>query len=374
MKHFLFFIVGALSFSFSAGAEVESHKLVQDWVVKMDAPQDVSEEVTRFFVGGISSDAESFVVSGEAAYVSSRSVLSGQPIWKTALAGESQASWHVSGDQIFGADSKGFAYAIDRQSGDILWERRTRGMFFAEPIADEERVYILNSQGSLVALNRGTGEWLWQQGDTESSLFNLISRHGLSFFEGRILAGFPSGVLQAYRPGTGERLWTDSFSSLGVDSLGLNDLKALQAEGAYLAASSYAGNLRLWKAQAGSRRLLWDKQQSLHTAPFIDSEASRIYVSDREGRLQSYELDSGFSNWEFQLPRGLATQAAVKEDRIWFGSTSGEVYVLNREGEVLASLPSLGSAILNSPVLVDKNTALVVTTKGILRKIRLVNL
>jgi outer membrane protein assembly factor BamB len=230
----------------------------------------------------------------------------------------------------------------------------------------------MNTQGQLVALARNTGEWVWQQSDVEPSLFSLISRHGLQFFEGRLLAGFPSGKLQAHQPETGLRLWTDNFSMVGVDGLGLNDLRALETRGDYLVASSYGGDLRVWKSQAGSRRLLWEKSQSLHTAPQIDLAAGLVYISNREGGLQAVELETGFVRWEYAFPRGLGTQPVFSGNHLWVGTSMGELFVFDRtSGGILAQTRALGSSIIQAPMVIDDHSALVVTTKGILRRFQL---
>jgi len=348
----------------------QNHHIFERWLVSMDTAEYAPEWVARFFVGGLSLEDESFIVASVEPSVSLRSLRTGRVIESTRLEGASQMTWRADGGQLFGADTKGYAYAIDQSSGKVQWKERLRGLFFVQPEVDERHVYFMNAQGQLAALERYTGEWVWQQTDPDASLFSLVSRHGLAFFEGRLLAGFPSGVLQAFQAHTGTRLWTDTFASAGVDSLGLNDLRALSVDGAYLAASAYGGDFRLWRAQAGSRQLLWEKSESAHTAPLIDAERGLIFVSLRSGKVQCLELETGYLRWEYELGRGLPTGVVTAGKHLWFGSSEGEVFVLNRDdGKLIARKRSLGSAIYQEPLVLSDHEAIVVTTRGVLRRL-----
>ncbi|TVQ78426.1 MAG: hypothetical protein EA369_06885 [Bradymonadales bacterium] len=351
-------------------ASAEDWKLFHRWLVVMNPSTNPAEQVGRFFVGGLQVEEDRFLVAGLAPQVAARSIRTGQVLWESPLKGPSQSSWVVEGDEVFGADTKGYAYALNRRTGESLWERRVRGIFFGEALVDRERFYLMNSQGQLVALDRHTGEWLWQQSDTEASLFSLISGQPLAFFQNRLLAGFPSGRLQGLQASTGERLWTDSFGTAGVDSMGLNDLRSIRSEGEYLVAASFGGILRAWKAQAGSRKLLWEKSVGVHSSPVIDQASGSVFVSDREGRVQKIELETGNLIWEYSLARGLASEVALGSEEVWFGSSEGSLFVLDRRtGKPLLSSTELGSGIFHAPVIVAEKEVLVVTSRGILRRV-----
>src|SRR5690606_33967720 len=108
------------------------------------------------------------------------------------------------------------------------------------------------------------GQFLWQEVDSRTSPLSLWSPQAPVRYGDLIVAGFPSGALKAFRPGNGEVVWQETFHATPVAAEALNDVKSYQATNGNLLASSYSGNLRAWSSTAGSKKLIWSKDLSVH--------------------------------------------------------------------------------------------------------------
>lgn len=362
-----------LSFGLSAESYQGSEwKILDVWAKQLQREKIAQDQFTQFFLGGISPQADYFLMSGMKNYLSARSLVSAEPIWRVKLKANSQASWRVTESFAYGGDTKGNLYKVSLETGEILWRSEVKGVILSRPSIHEGRVFVLNSYGDLLAFNEADGKWLWQQKDPQDSNLGLWSSEGPVIFAGRVVVGFPSGSLQAFEPANGARVWTESFSAALPDGLGLNDLRSVAGNEDFLIASSFNGDVKAWQREGPSKKLLWQKRFSLHVPASFSEDSNFVYISDRQGKVHAVELASGFSKWNFKLPEGIATSVRESEDYVWFGSTAGEIFILdNTEGQLVAKTPSTESSIYNPPVLLPKNEALYVTDRAIIRRVKL---
>ena len=352
----------------------EQWNLTEDWLVRMGEVSTSQDYIQGLFLGGLTALDSSFVIAGGGARVDKRSLLSGESIQRFELAANSQTTWVEADGSIYGGDTKGFIYQIDLQKNEIAWKQQAKGILFSRPLVQKNQMWMMNSYGSLESYAADSGQWLWQQRDPKETSLGMWSYQGPQFFNGYVVNGFPSGVLMAFEPSTGKRVWSEDFRTTEEDTLGLNDLKSLQASGEYLVASSFSGDVKAWKKTAGSQAPLWEKRFSLHTPASFDVAANRVYVSDRNSSVMAIELSTGYVIWKYELTGGLGSTPAYQANYLWVVSSNGVCSVLNREtGALVAKSKAMGSAEL-SPALVfnEGRSAVVLTNLGILRRYSLI--
>jgi len=337
----------------------------------MKVPANAGEQVKELFLGGLSPEDQSFYTSDADNLVSKRSLLSGEKIWRSPESGEAQSSWTVHGDSLFGGDTKGRLFRVSNQDGRVIWSIKTKGFFLSAPLVNDEVVLAMNSLGTLEAYSRESGEWKWQQGDPAEVPMGLWGAKAGVWFGGSVAAGFPSGVLQVFNPTNGTKIWSASFSSPTSNEVGLNDIKSIQSAGSYLVTSSYNGDLRAWKSMAGSQKLLWEKKISAAAPVTFSEDQSMIYICDRMGKLQALEVETGYMRWEKSLT-SMGSQVGIKGDRLWIGTADGRVLVIRTDGAELARTRSYESGIYAQPLVINENEAVIVSDRGILRRLALV--
>lgn len=365
IRMLLLFVV--LNFPHHTNAEPQ---ILTRWTEVMEYTNNAADLVGQFFLGGLSPTDGSFYVAGARPYLEKRSLKTGGLLWEAELDALSQSTWAISSDLLLGADVKGQMYGIQKDSGKVQWKQVGKGLYFSAPLIHEGRSYWINSYGTLSAHRVEDGAWLWQYSETATASLHLWSDLGPQIFSNLVLAGFPSGLLMAFEPVSGNRVWQESFGLAVEDSLSLNEVRSIQSENGYLIASSYSGNLKMWKAQGGSKVLLWEKRMSLHGPAKFDFEKQNVYVSDRQGQLHAIDLESGYIRWTQNLYSGLGTSPNFGRKSIWVGTSGGAVQAFDREtGKALGSAYDVGSAIYQSPLILENDEAIVLSTKGVLRRL-----
>lgn len=85
----------------------------------------------------------------------------GELIMKLALGGP-LVSKTVIDDRIYMADNIGGVYALEIESGLVVWDRKFDWPIWTSPAVDEHLVYFGDNAGRLRALDKKTGETVWE--------------------------------------------------------------------------------------------------------------------------------------------------------------------------------------------------------------------
>jgi len=347
-------------------------KILYSWTERMGYANTAQEENQLFFLGGLSADLQYFYVADLNHGMTKRFVRTGEIVWRSSLEAASQSNWLFKDSYLIGGDTKGNLYKLNSENGQILWKVNSKGILFSRPLVVGNLVYIQNSYGILQCYDLESGVWQWQQDDPSGAALNLWSAQGPIEFNQRILAGFPSGILQAFEPLTGNRLWTKTFSLAISESIGLNDVRSLSSDGEFVVASSYNGDLKAWQSQGGSLSPVWQKKMSLHAPVVFDQLGDKklIYASNRNQQVAAIELNSGYVAWQSPLFGGLATSVSKAGQNLWLGLSNGQVVVLSAEsGLEVANLRSVGVPIYVPPLILNDSEAIVLDSRGILRRL-----
>lgn len=354
----------------SASEASTKGSILSRWTESLQNPKDAMDQIEQFFLGGLSDTKENFFyTSGANASLEKRSALTGEVIWSASLEAPSQGNWAFTEDLVLGSDVQGKIYGIDRSNGKVLWTMLSKGLFFSQPLILEDRSFWMNSLGILMAIRNSDGKWLWQYSDTNISALHLWSHQGPQLFSNFVVAGFPSGLMIAFDPATGDRMWQESFATAVEDGLSLNEVRAISAKDQYLLASAFGGNTRLWKTLGSSKTLVWEKRMSLSAAGQFDFENSQVYLSDREGNVQAVDLETGFIKWTQYLEGGVGAQPSYSGRWVWVATSHGHVYAFDRQTGESAGEPIITGSPVYNPPLASSGDVIIVSSKGVLRRL-----
>lgn len=144
----------------------------------------------------------------------------GNPTGRDADVGASPNLWTSDGRDLVGAgDKAGVYHAVDRETGELVWETRlTAGSFFGGEIGSaafvDERIVAVSNVGDattnaptnvarVFALEPASGRLQWTSEDYEGMIFGPVGAvPGLAF------VGTSSGTMAALDTRTGEQLWS----------------------------------------------------------------------------------------------------------------------------------------------------------------------
>jgi outer membrane protein assembly factor BamB len=257
------------------------------------------------------------------------------------------------GGKLYFVNNNGFAYALDADTGKVLWERRIGALNASSPTYYRHRLYIVNLvPGHIVKLDARTGKTIWKKelpGRAESSPV-VVDR--------TIYFGCEDGGLYALSTLSGSVRW--------VAQLG-GPIKAAPAYyGGRLYVGDYGGYMNAVDAKNG--RVVW---QSGSLGPgfgasgqFYSTPAvafGRVYSGNNDGRVYSFDISDGELAWSYSTggyaysgPTVASTQHSPPS--VFIGSFDGNVYALDAKdgsvrwsrsagGQVIGSLSAVGDIV-----------------------------
>lgn len=189
-------------------------------------------------------------------------------------------------DGVVAGLASGMLVALDRATGQVVWERRV-----GEPSGKSEldrlvdvagdpqlagtRLYAATYQGRLVALDLRSGQFAWQQ--------PLSTWQPLVAGEDDVCASDADSRVQCWRAADGVVLWR-------LESLLGRQLAGVAQHGAWLLAGDYQGWLHVIRRADGviAGRVRVDRD-GIAVAPVIDD--GTVFVLGRGGKLAAFTLE-----------------------------------------------------------------------------------
>ncbi len=265
--------------------------------------------------------------------------------------------WHYTGKpllefppvyaagRLYFVDNNGNAYALDANTGKILWHRRVGRLNASSPAYHKGRLYIVNLvPGHIVKLDARNGHVLWKHllpARAESS--PLVVGNSVYF-------GSEDGNLYSLSTRNGHVRWATTLGG------------AIKAAPAYrhgvLYVGDYGGHMNAVRARDG--KLLWQSGslgQGFGTSgEFYSTPAvayGRVYAGNNDTRVYSYDQKDGTLAWSYSTGGYVYSGPAVANTRhtgptVYIGSFDGNVYALNAKTGVPRWIHSAGGSVIGS--------------------------
>ncbi|HKT82713.1 MAG TPA: PQQ-binding-like beta-propeller repeat protein [Solirubrobacterales bacterium] len=257
------------------------------------------------------------------------------------------------GGKLYFVNNNGTAYALDADSGKLLWERSIGRLNASSPAYSRHRLYIVNLvPGHIVKLDAKTGKIIWKRslpGRAESSPL-VIGR--------TVYFGCEDGKLYALSTGKGHVRWATSLGG---------PIKSAPAYyGGRLYVGDYGGYMNAVDAKSG--KLIWQSGslgQGFGTSgQFYSTPAvafGRVYAGNNDDRVYSYDISDGTLAWSYSTGGYAYSGPTVSTTRhspptVYIGSFDGNVYALDAKdghvrwsrsagGQVVGSLSAVGDIV-----------------------------
>jgi outer membrane protein assembly factor BamB len=255
--------------------------------------------------------------------------------------------------RLFFVNNNGTAYALDADTGKVLWKRDVGRLNASSPAYHKGRLYIVNLvPGHIVKLDANTGKVIWKHslpGRAESSPLVL----------GRtVYFGCENGELYALSTGKGDIRWATPLGGPIKSAPAFRD--------GVLYVGDYGGYMNA--VDAGSGKLIW-QSGSLGpgfggTGEFYSTPAvafGRVYVGNNDGRVYSYDQSDGALAWTHSTGGYVYSGPTVAQTQhtpptVYIGSFDGNIYALNAKdgetrwsrsagGQVVGSLSAVGDIV-----------------------------
>jgi outer membrane protein assembly factor BamB len=300
-----------------------------------------------------SSDGEVFAVDRR----------SGDDLWDIELDTPLSGGVGVYGDGLFLGSSDGFVIKLDAGTGGQQWATRLRGEILSAPQSNGNVVVAQTYDGKLQGLDFATGALLW----TYDSNVPVLTIRGTStpiVDENRVYAGFANGRVLAFDINTGAVLWEVRVAiSQGRSEIErIVDIDGSMAlAGGILYAASYQGNVVAIDVRSG--RKMW--QQKASSFAGVSQAFGNVYVAEEDGTLTAYLRDGQGMRWtqpalayrELSRPTPVGRYVAVAD-------LEGYVHILSQvDGSFVGRVKADGDGV-RADMLSDENVLYVYGNSG----------
>jgi outer membrane protein assembly factor BamB len=237
---------------------------------------------------------------------------------------------------------RGTTYAIDAETGKILWKSRVGGTLPSSPAIDGPRVLVASQDGTVTALSRRTGRRLWQvrtAGKVESS---PVVVDGIAYF------GSHDGRVFAVSSATGRIRW--AYQTRGRINA------SPSVFGGRVCVTTYAGSFVCLHRKTGREEwTTYLKRDAFRYESFYASastDGTRLYSVARSGKVVAVDASDGHVAWTAGVGGYGYTTPAVADGRVFAGGFDGRLRAFRAtNGDELWST-DVGGRILGAPVVI----------------------
>jgi eukaryotic-like serine/threonine-protein kinase len=191
----------------------------------------------------------------------------GDIIWERELEGRIFSSPAGAAQKIFIGSTNRSLYALDGKNGSIRWRAELGGPIMTQPAIGGNNIYVTTFDSTLYSIQTGTGEIVWQQ-----SLGARVYT-GPSVSEAFVFAGASNGRLYAYSVSTGELAWKyDTAGVIGSEIL---------ISGNKLIFTLLDSSVNILDAGTGTKLWTYSLDARLKTTPVVWKDFLIICSEDR---------------------------------------------------------------------------------------------
>ncbi len=249
------------------------------------------------------------------------------------------------GGKLYAVNNNGTAFALDADTGKVLWERRIGRLNASSPAYYKHRLYIVNLvPGHIVKLDARTGRVLWKHllpGRAESSPLVI---------DGTVYFGCENDQLFALSTRNGHVRWATTLGG---------PIKSAPAyRRGVLYVGDYGGYMNAVDARTGAIR--WQSGslgQGFGTSgAFYSTPAlayGRVYAGNNDDRVYSFDQKDGALAWSYSTGGYVYSGPVVANTRhtgptVYIGSFDGNIYALNAKSGEPRWIRSAGGSVIGS--------------------------
>jgi outer membrane protein assembly factor BamB len=289
-------------------------------------------------------------------------------VWSKAI-GDGASGYYLhlqpvlSGGTLYVASYDGILTAVNAQSGDTLWEKRSNDHYTSGVSADAGKLFVATNSGRLMAFSQGNGQALWAVALNSQSLAKPEA------YDGMVLVHTVDGSVTAFRESDGSQIWQYKQT---VPSLILHLASAPQIAGQYAVCGFANGSLSTLNASDG--KLMWTRQIAepqgatviermvdIDVSPIIANGV--IYVASYQGKLVALNILDGKTLWQ----RNISVYAglAAGHHYLYLSDADGDVSAYAQSnGTVLWEQKGLARRGLTAPTIAGPNSLVVGDKEG----------
>ncbi len=222
----------------------------------------------------------------------------------------------VANGKVYFGGGDGNVYAVEAQTGTLLWKFPTKDVVHSSPAVVNNVVYIGSWDSYLYAIDADSGQekWSFKSGE-DNTIHNQVGfQSSPAVVDGTVYVGCRDAHVYALDAATGRKKWDYPTSKSWV--IGTPAVR----DGIVYVGTSDSSRFMALDAKTGRLRFNFKAGSYMFSSAALAGDLA--YVGDHNGRLYAIDAKTGKSAWEFQ------TEAA-KKDQMRVLNADG---TLNQEG------------------------------------------
>ena len=302
----------------------------------------------------------------------------GKQIWKRRLKPNNKEAKKnsISGGGLAVYDGKVFVttgfgkvFALDMETGNILWDYDTKSPSRIAPTVDNDLVIVQTLDNGIYVLKVKDGSLLWKDKmETENTIIVGGAAPAYNPDKDLIIAAFSNGQIQAYKASTGTALWTEWLTP-ATTTEALAEITSVKAnpiiDGDKVFAVGYNAPLVAIDVRTGAK--LWQKEIAASSQPWVAGEF--LFVLTNDGDLAALNKQNGKIVWTTIIPYakgddrlGIFTAGPLlANDALLVASSNGKLFSVSPYNGRIMGVADIEEGVENTPIMV--NETLLLTTK-----------
>lgn len=239
-----------------------------------------------------------------------------QPKWTFKTEDEIRSGPVVHGNAVYVGSYDTNIWAINIETGELIWKRATEGGIAVTPVIDTEHRQILfgSEDYTFNAWDLRDGRLNWSHTTNDKIRCSPCLALRQVFF------GSDDGRLYALRADNGGVRWEfEAGSPIRSTPFVTDERIVFGTEG---------GEIFGLELQ-GTKKWSFKTRKPVTSSPFVDREGVS-YVGAFDGHMYAID-DSGYSLWKYRTSGPIISSPAVSNGFVYFGSVDGKLYCVNQQ-------------------------------------------
>ncbi|MBI5404227.1 MAG: PQQ-like beta-propeller repeat protein [Ignavibacteriae bacterium] len=236
-----------------------------------------------------------------------------EPDWVLKTKKPFFSSPSVSDGIVYAGSLDSNLYAVDINSGNILWYFKTSGEIRSTALVENNQVYFISGDGYLYCLDT-SGKLLWTFKTRGEKKYDFADYHRSSpvYYKNSLFFGSGDGNIYALNSENGELLWK------------------------------------------------YQTEDVVHSTPVVDD--SNLYVGSFDGYFYALNINDGSMKWKYKttgqkyFPKGeVQGSPAIYKNNIIFGARDYKVYALDKDnGSLIWEKTFVNGWVLSNSIYLDE--------------------
>jgi outer membrane protein assembly factor BamB len=283
---------------------------------------------------------------------------SGNMVWKQTVGSMSSQPLVDRGRLYVGTDD-GYMVCLDTLDGAEKWRYATRGAILRTPVLAEDMLLFSNDSDQVYALDQDKGTYRWQFKADVPEEYTLRGHAGVTVADDLALTGFANGTVVALRTATGSVAWMTSIKGKSDRFVDVDSRPVVDGDTVFV--SSSAGGVHALDRTTGLIR--W--RLAVEGAGTITADRDRLFFAAADEGLFSTDANGNVFWRQGTRGGGEPADPVVSGDYVFFALSDDGMFVVDKRTGNVEQYFDPGFGISAKPAI-DGDMMYVLSNRGIL--------